>query len=492
MATGTRNCDPATARDLQEAFQSRLAGLGASDDLLVLSFDLPSGFQPLRVWRAFPDSDATFWRSPDGPSSASAGHVAFVPAGPGTDPARSAESLTRLADRLIHLDLESGAPCPEPVRLFGGAAFSANADRGAWEDFGESGFVLPQLVVEETDGCVRGRLALDGSSVSENQSLATAWIEALLTGAEGDLETEGGKGPAEHAGQDTSSAPGDGARRPASGVGPAPDDWVQLVEAARDRIRSGDLRKVVVCRRRTVRLPAPCDPVRLLSGLASRKREYVFGVRRGNRTFLGASPELLTEKRRDRLRTEALAGTRQLDPDIERTASLARAAEQLFGSGKDLEEHALVVRGIVEALEPIVLRRELPPWPEVRGLTGLAHLCSAIEADLRPGVGPFEILTALHPTPAVGGLPREAALRFLAEREPVERGWYAGPVGWVTPDGDAQIAVGIRSALVGPDRAWLYAGAGIVLASDPEAEFRETEAKLGRLSSALGVTEIPG
>ena len=92
----------------------------------------------------------------------------------------------------------------------------------------------------------------------------------------------------------------------------------------------------------------------------------------------------------------------------------------------------------------------------------------------------------------MGGLPRAEALRFLSRSEPVERGWYAGPVGWVTTAGDAEIAVGIRSALLSAGTAWLYAGAGIVLASDPEAEYRETDAKLRRLSSALGVTEISG
>jgi isochorismate synthase EntC len=105
-------------------------------------------------------------------------------------------------------------------------------------------------------------------------------------------------------------------------------------------------------------------------------------------------------------------------------------------------------------------------------------------------VGPIAVLRALHPTPAVGGLPRDVALRFLSEREPVERGWYAGPVGWVSSAGDAEIAVGIRSALLEGDVAYLFAGAGIVQASDPEAEYLETEDKFGRLSSALGVEEI--
>jgi isochorismate synthase EntC len=102
------------------------------------------------------------------------------------------------------------------------------------------------------------------------------------------------------------------------------------------------------------------------------------------------------------------------------------------------------------------------------------------------------LLGALHPTPAVGGLPRDVALRFLSEREPVERGWYAGPVGWISSAGDAEIAVGIRSALLAGDVAYLFAGAGIVQASDPDAEYLETGDKFGRLSSALGVEEIRG
>lgn len=486
MATGTRSCDPAVVRELQNALKAGVAHLDPSRGPILLSFDLPPEFEPLRVWRAFPGLEATFWQSPDGLRSASAGRVEFVTAMAGASPGRPEEALTRLADRLLHLDLLSGEACPEPIRLFGGTAFAAGAAQGAWQAFGKGGFVLPRLTVEGTGQRIRGRLVLDGSEAAENQALARTWVEALCTQADGE------RVPAEPLAPRASTLPAAETKREASGGDPVPDDWVRLVEAARAQIRSRKLRKVVVCRQQAVSLPGGCDPVSLLSRLASRNQEYVFGFRRGDRTFLGASPELLMEKKGDRLRTEALAGTRQLDPDLDRTAALAAAAEELYGSGKDLEEHAIVVRGIVESLDSIASERMLPAWPEVRGLTGLAHLCSAIEADLRTGLGPLETLAALHPTPAVGGLPREAALLFLSETEPVERGWYAGPVGWITPDGDAQIAVGIRSALVGPDRAWLYAGAGIVLASNPEDEFRETEAKLRRLSSALGVTEIPG
>jgi salicylate biosynthesis isochorismate synthase len=484
VATGTRNCDPAVAREIRDAVRARLSRVGTPDGPFVVSFDLPAGFESLSVWQSFPGEEATFWRSPGGGCSASAGRVGVVPAGPGTDPEHSADSLRRLAERLIHLDLRSGEACPEPVRLFGGTAFASEADGGAWGAFGGGGFVLPRLTVEETGRGVRGRFAFDGRTIAENQTLAAGWIEALCAGPGED--TGAAVAPDREATVGSEESPvseGDGSA-------PVPEDWVRLVETARAEIRGRALRKVVVCRRRTIPVTGPRDPVPLLSGLASRNREYVFGVRRGDWIFFGASPELLMEKRGDRLRTEALAGTRELDPETDRASALTRAAEELFGSGKDLEEHALVVRGIVEALERIAVRRTLPPWPEVRGLTGLAHLCSAIEADLRPGLSPFEVLAALHPTPAVGGLPREAALRFLSVTESVDRGWYAGPVGWVTPGGDAQIAVGIRSALLGPDRAWLYAGAGIVLASDPVAEYRETEAKLQRLSAALGVREI--
>ena len=476
MATGTRGLDPAVVRDIAERLRAVSPALAGHRGLAVVSFDLPR-LEPLLLWDVAPEQEASYWKSPAGAESAAIGRVASVPAGPGTSVGVSAAALDRLDHHLTSFDAGTGGPDREPVRLYGGTAFDSSAGTGAWAEFGSGEFVLPEVALESAAGRVRCRIAVktqaDAGGSEESLGLA---IQKLARGLE-----RGRSGPSERPAAEDPQAPA---------LEDMPDDWVRLVEQARAAIRERGLRKVVVCRRRAVPLDAPRDPAVVLRDLSSRPGEYVFGARRGGRTFLGASPELLMMRAGNRLRTEALAGTRRLDAGLPRSEALAEAAEQLYASGKDLEEHALVVQGIVEALDPLAVRRSLPEWPEVHGLTGLAHLRSRIEAELETGVNTFELLEALHPTPAVGGLPRSEALDFLARSEPVERGWYAGPIGWVDTAGDAEIAVAIRSALLAPDTAWLYAGAGIVLASDPLAEFRETDAKMRRLSSALRVTEI--
>jgi isochorismate synthase len=479
VATGTRGLDPATVRDIAERLRALAPEIAGHPGLVVVSFDLYP-LEPLLLWDAFPEREASYWKSPAGTESAAIGRVAAVPAGPRTAVEVSADALYRLDRRLTMLDAGTGGADREPVRLYGGTAFDGGAAAGVWAEFGSGEFVLPEISLESARGRVRCRIALDarpdgvpGGSDERLELRFASLVQGLGRARTASPHRPVPEDPSAPAQEDM------------------PDEWLQLVQRARAAIRERGLRKVVVCRRRAVPLDTPRDPAAVLRDLSGRSGEYVFGARRGDRTFLGASPELLMRRTGNRLRTEALAGTRRLDAGLPRSEALAEAAEQLYASGKDLEEHALVVQGIVEALAPLVERRSLPEWPEVHGLTGLAHLRSRIEAELTAGVNSFELLRALHPTPAVGGLPRSEALDFLSRSEPVERGWYAGPIGWVNTAGDAEIAVGIRSALLAPHTAWLYAGAGIVLASDPLAEFRETDAKMRRLSSALRVTEIP-
>lgn len=479
MATGTRGLDPAAEQDIAGRLRALAPAMAGHPGLVVVSFDLPP-LAPLLLWGAFPEHEASYWKSPAGTESAAIGRVAAVPAGPGTAVGVSAGALDRLDRHLTRFDADTGGADREPVRLYGGTAFDAGADTGVWAEFGGGEFVLPEISLESAGSAVRCRIAIEnppaGGAGACEEHLGLAFTR-LVRGLEGARAA-----PPARLGPETPPAPVEE---------DMPDEWVRLVERARAAIRERRLRKVVVCRRRAIAIDAPRDPAAVLRELSSRAGEYVFGARRGGRTFLGASPELLMQRAGRWLRTEALAGTRGLEAGLPRWRALAEAAEQLYASGKDLEEHALVVQGIVEALAPLVEHSSLPEWPEVRGLTDLAHLRSRIEAELKAGVNTFELLGALHPTPAVGGLPRSEALDFLSRSEPVERGWYAGPVGWVNTEGDAEIAVGIRSALLAPRMAWLYAGAGIVLASDPLAEFRETDAKMRRLSSALRVTEIP-
>lgn len=244
---------------------------------------------------------------------------------------------------------------------------------------------------------------------------------------------------------------------------PSPSTYPDRVRGALRAIDAGLVEKVVVARRET--LP-PADPVATLQALDARYPDcWVFAISDGAQTFLGATPELLARVRGREVETCALAGTSPPGDD------------RLLESEKDLREHRLVVDAIVEALTPLCSSVESAPQPNLRVLPNVQHLHTPIRATLRDDVDAMAVLEALHPTPAVCGTPREAARRLIAELEPFDRGLYAGVVGWVDGD-EAELVVAIRSALLAADATWVYAGAGIVAGSDPDAEDRETLAKL--------------
>jgi salicylate biosynthesis isochorismate synthase/menaquinone-specific isochorismate synthase len=178
------------------------------------------------------------------------------------------------------------------------------------------------------------------------------------------------------------------------------------------------------------------------------------------------------------LETEALAGS-----------AAPGQAEGLGGRDKDRREHDSVVRYILSALRPIAERVTADSEPALLQLKNVVHLRTGIRAELRNGVTPGQVVAALHPTPAVGGVPREHALGFLHEHEELDRGWYAGPVGWIGPT-RAHMAVALRSALVRGDTARIFVGAGIVQGSCAEAEWRETEIKSLAMLRALGGGDV--
>jgi isochorismate synthase len=456
---------------------------------VVLSLAVPA-ISPLALWDLLPGEDAAFWRAPAGRAAAAAGVALRVPierSGPG---ASTDAALGALARSLLRLEVVDGTgvratPAPDrdrrggdgsPIggpfpRLFGGAAFDRPPASPEWASFGPGDVTLPAWTLEETADGARLTAAFPADRDSGDAARRLRETVRLLERLRGMPADGAGPRPLPEVAERSDLDPG---------------RWDAMVARGREAILAGGIRKVVLARRAEVRFARRLDPVAVLLRLLSSRDEFVFGFRRDDAAFVGASPETLLTRRGRRLRVEALAGTCRLPPGPDRSERLALAAELLYGSGKDLGEHALVVRGIVDVLAPFAARRILPEWPRVRGLRELAHLSSEIEAELREEVGSAALLGVLHPTPAVGGLPREAALRLIAAVEPVERGWYAGPVGWLSPDGDAELAVAIRSALLRGDTAWLYAGAGIVAASDAAAEYRETEDKLGRLLAALG------
>ncbi len=260
------------------------------------------------------------------------------------------------------------------------------------------------------------------------------------------------------------------------------DLWLDAVAEALRAIEAGEFAKVVLARDLQVWSRTPFDVPSVLTELAERFPSCM--------TFLvdhllGASPELLLRRAGDRIASRVLAGTAARGADA---ASDAAIGAGLLASEKDLREHDLALRSAVDALAPSCTSLEVPDGPSLVRLDNVQHLGSDLTGTLSTAgdTHVLALLERLHPTAAVGGAPREAALRAIRSLEGMSRGRYAGPVGWLTPDGDGEFAIALRCAEIRGDRARLFAGAGIVAGSLPEAELTETWLKLRAMTGVLG------
>ena len=264
---------------------------------------------------------------------------------------------------------------------------------------------------------------------------------------------------------------------------PSAADYGRGVAVAVDRIRTGELRKVVLARTIEVNAGRRLDPRRLAHRLrAVNPDAYTFAAPTTG-ILVGASPELLVSRFGRVVRSNPLAGSaaRSGDPDEDR-----ENASRLLASVKDHEEHAIVVDALAARLAPFCRELSWDPVPTLLETPNVWHLSTKFRGLLRdPAPGVLELVQALHPTPAVAGEPRDAALGLIAELEPFDRGSYAGPVGWVDASGDGEWAIALRCAELRGDLAVLYAGAGIVTGSDPAKELDETERKFRAFLDAL-------
>jgi len=262
-----------------------------------------------------------------------------------------------------------------------------------------------------------------------------------------------------------------------------PSHFEEAVARAVQRIRAGELEKIVLARDVEVHAPLDHDPGAVLGLLREAFPScYVFAVGRGDAAFVAASPELLVRREGQRASTVALAGSsrRSADPAID-----DHLGEQLLRSEKDREENEIVVRRIARALRPHSVWVTAAPEPALVRVANILHLGTPIRAQLTAPLSAIELAGVLHPTPAVGGEPWDAAEPLIPALEGLDRGWYAGAVGWADATGDGEFCVALRCALLRGRMAHLYAGGGIVRDSEPVAELAETEVKLGALLPVL-------
>ncbi|MGC4088458.1 MAG: isochorismate synthase [Polyangiaceae bacterium] len=445
--------NPESEQQLRSAFEAARASEPAAG-FVVLELPAPAA-DAERLLELEPNTDASYWAEPTGYEHVGLGAVRTLrAAGPGRfrEISQSAEALFA----------ELGSQ--RPLRLFGGFAFQpGRASSAEWQGFGEARFVLPRVAYERRGDSARLQLVfapgeLDDRPLCERTLLlAERALASLAMPA----------APEPHA-----LERGELGERPDS-------EFLALVERIGAAIARGEFEKIVLARRVTLALSRPQLASRIERRLADIAPECLrFAFRAGGSTFLGATPERLVAKSGRAFQTEAVAGT---IPTSEVPAG------RLMESAKNRAEQAIVVRELLKAFEPIAKSLEHTPIPEIHRLRHLAHLRTKIAGELREPLHVLDLVERLHPTPAVGGVPSAAALNWIAEHEPDERGWYAGPIGWIDAQGDGAFAVALRSGLLERDRATLYAGAGIVEGSDAHNELAETRWKLELLLGAFGV-----
>lgn len=456
--------------------------LARTRSVVVSDIPDPSLVDPIALYEAAVRRglECALWLRPsEGQALVAIGRAWSIDAG-GPDRIATAEASWReLAAALPGRDRPEGVGLVGPV-LVGGLGFDAqrgDGPDGVWAPFPAASMVLPELSLAIEGGRATLTTVLrPGVSEGSTRTSARGW-ETLLAEARA---ADGAKAP-----PDPWGSPRAVARVLAER--PGRDEWGRQVRLIAGAVGRGRLDKAVLARRLDVRAAVPFDRGAALRSLvASAPEGAIFAFGRGDRTFLGATPERLVRVRGRAFQTMAVAGSTGRGADAAADAVLGVA---LQASEKDREEHAVVVDMLRARLAPISERLAIAPAPVVLSLRHVQHLVTEIEGVLRERITPLALAERLHPTPAVAGEPTDLALAFIAELEDFDRGWYAGPVGWVNAAGDGELMVALRSAVIRGAHASLFAGCGIVADSDPETEWQESRIKLRTIAAAMGISE---
>ena len=381
-----------------------------------------------------------------------------------TDVARTWRSLS---GRAIGDDPADGLAGAGLVAV-GGFAFAPEGGHAPhWAGFAPASLTVPEVALARRGADVRLTVAALAAPDDTPQDLL-ARVEARLAELRRTPLPMLDPAPAERA-RIASTAP--------------PEHYEAAVARAVERIRAGAFEKIVLAREVAVHAPTAHDAGAVFDILRQAFSScFVFCVGEGDAAFVAASPELLARREGLRASTVALAGStrRSADPGVD-----AHLGEQLLRSDKDREEQAIVTRRIVRALQDHAVWVTAAEEPAIVKVANIQHLATPIRAQLAEPMSVVELAGLLHPTPAVGGEPHAVATPLIPAFEGLDRGWYAGPVGWTDATEDGEFCVALRCALLRGREARLYAGVGVVRESDPAAELAETEVKLGALLPVL-------
>lgn len=445
----------------------------------LLSITLPiAGIDPLAALELNPDYDEKFyWAHPENSISISAAGMVRELRATGKNRFEEITNQTVQVKEEIQAYTAIQHSMAGPLFL-GGYSFADHNIGQTWKKFGAARFVLPEWMLVEV-----GNFHLLTLAIEKNDRTADDIYQEIISKITDFLNLAG---KLQHSNT---------AERIQSNILctlQAPEDrdhWFSKVEMAKEMIKQEKFEKIVLARSVSFQSKRKLIPTVIAHKLRQKYPAcYNFMIQRDPKTsFIGASPERLASFNNGVFLTEGLAGSISRGKSAMEDASLAHT---LLNSPKDREEHKFVVQAIDDNLKPFSDRVEHPKQPQIKKLQNVQHLFTPIRASIKEGIEIHELVQQLHPTPAVGGYPRDESVPYIQEIEQIDRGWYSAPVGWFNLKGSGEFAVAIRSALLTDNKAELFAGCGIVSDSDPEKEWKETLLKFVPLMDALNQLEL--
>lgn len=356
----------------------------------------------------------------------------------------------------------------QPI-LFGGFTFDTeNEVSGEWSGFPEAFFAVAtyQLVVKNNQAYVSIHLITDEENTTEalnalrkerDELIHTAQVKALKIYAKPQIK---------------------------SSYEPYKEEYLESISKVTSLIRQKEADKVVIARSLALQFEEQVTSPNVLSQVMMEQPDsYLFGLEEQGKLFFGASPERLVKVSDKYAYSSCIAGSIKRGKTAEEDDLLGQS---LLNDTKNLSEHQYVVDMILQTFKENCASYQIPNAPQLLKIRDIQHLFTPVEGPLKEGATVLQLVKTLHPTPALGGVPRMKAMQVIREYEPLNRGLYAAPIGWLDAQGNGEFAVAIRSALLAKDQAFLYAGGGIVADSQPSSEYDETLVKFRPMLRALG------
>lgn len=446
-----------------------------TDSLISLTMPM-EGIDPLACLELVDDGESFhyFWEKPGDGFSMAAGNALVEITANGQN--RFRDIRKQIADLKSRTkEYSSLEHSHSGLYFLGGFSFFDENGSDEWHSFGSASFTIPgwQVIKE-------GRLTLLTLNYKlsnfENRQHLEERIEAQLAQFIRILDLN----PA----RESDTPPKSALLSNATGSDEAFTQWADSISQAKKLIREQKFEKIVIARKISIKLQDQLEPTHVVNSLREKFPDcYTFLIRQEkDKTFLGSTPERLVAFKKNYILTEALAGSMRRGTTATEDAVLEK---KLLHSSKNANEHNFVVKAIEQRLKSLVNKIKKDRKPVIKKLSNVQHLFTPITAWLKDGTDPLSVIEQLHPTPAVGGYPWKEAAPYIKQLEHFDRGWYAGPVGWLNTNGGGEFAVAIRSSLINEHYVNFYAGCGIVEDSDPETEWQETILKLSPMLSAL-------